>query len=356
MDTAGHPRDFDAKMFLRATADDGTPVQIFGTVHGSAEGSTTQNAKLMLHVDISATLPQGKLSTGFDLLAYQQKIYGKISRIIATGSAMEKDDVAALRKANETYAERWFIMDASSATDDSQSLWKALEDETGISLQQAEVQSLLSALIDAAFALETDRYRAGHAYLITQKSDSLMQMVRVLAASKIGAEAEDLSGIDLNDPELQSMQKEINRTLTMRLKADVSNEGMLQFARTYISFSLPEADDMFFSFEGSMQSRTAPVHVPVPINAIPLEEFIDPNLLPFPLMLPTVKESTEKTPTDEGLNENEQATPIIRLPVSTGCDLITDETDLREARLGDCPVTHESRRALRNRMLRGVHR
>lgn len=290
-DTGGHPRDFDAKMYLRATADDGTPVQILGTIRGSSEGTSPQDAKLSMHADISANVPDGTMATGFDLMANRQKLYGRISRITMKGESLDADDVSMLHEINAEYANKWYVLDASPQASVSGNFWQDLAESNDLPLAPEELRAIVNQMLDAVFDLQIERYRSGHAYILSQKPHAVTEAVRVLAQAFARVEKnnadllpliqDEIESMDLvSDPDIQDMEEEINRTLKIRTKVDISNEGTFQFARVYMTFALPEENDMFFSLEASMQGRQLPVYLDIPEKSEPLENLFG-DVLPF---------------------------------------------------------------------------
>ncbi|OHD77561.1 MAG: hypothetical protein A3J97_14810 [Spirochaetes bacterium RIFOXYC1_FULL_54_7] len=80
----------------------------------------------------------------------------------------------------------------------------------------------------------------------------------------------------------------------------------------------------------------------IPANATPVEELLGFSLIPEGLFDggSDMPETIDDGAWPDLWPENEW----------NPCDMITDEVDLRDARLGDCPVTRESRRSLRERL------
>jgi len=363
---SGHPRDFDAKMYLRATADDGTPVNLFAAVHGSSEGKTPQDLKITLHGDITATLPEGTLATGFDIMTNRQKLYVKLSRITATSNQMNADDRASLQAANKTYTERWFVVDASGEDLASRNFWQDIAKSNDLPVPPEQLQGVINQVIDAVFDLEVTRFRSGHSYLLTQKPHAVTEAVRVLAQIFAKADPENaelqpliqnqISGMDLvNDPDLKALEEEINRSLQIRTKVDISNEGTFQFGRMYMTFALPEQENTFVSFEVSMQNRLKPVYLELPLKTEPLQSVFGDFLFLPSLNMPEVEsplppshKPIDNTETKPALSLPDR--PVI-LPVTTtkcspkgkvrGIDMSSQET---------CPGGRESRRDLRRRL------
>ncbi|ALM10139.1 MAG TPA: hypothetical protein DEB30_04140 [Candidatus Peribacter riflensis] len=339
LENAGGPRSFEIKLYSTVGEEEDL-VQFFVTGNGMTEGTTPQDLKISLHLNVSAVTTEGTISGVGDVIGYHEKVFFRLSNVKVSGPIITAGDLADIETMSREMRGRWFVAEAPQTTDSPS--WDEMARELDLPFSAAQMREGIARVIDAVFAMEHSRFLAGTTYTLTLKPNFIVEGIRAAEGWLTEVNQDSAANMpETGDADLQEFEDLFRQNLTVRLKVDMSGDGAFRFARSYVTLSLPD-EAVALSLEASMQQRPAPVYVQIPANATPVEELLGFSLIPEGLFDggSDMPETIDDGAWPDLWPENEW----------NPCDMITDEVDLRDARLGDCPVTRESRRSLRERL------
>ncbi|MDD4628152.1 MAG: hypothetical protein PHE68_02040 [Candidatus Peribacteraceae bacterium] len=364
LNSDGKPREFDSTFYMKVddssenmqifgTDAPSDTIRIFGTVSGMAEGKSLKDAKLQMHADVTAAADEGKGSASVDLMVRGETAYVRIGDVsLKLADVAEADIKEWLATFNKEFKGKWFTIPLTTSELESlggmssSDLLNEFGADSG-TFTQADVKELFARVLDAMFTIEGTRYKEGSAYLLTLKSHFLQEAVntaRSFLKEKDPSLLQD-GTLDVDMQELEAIETQILKALTIRLKVDINNEGAFRFAKYFASVTVPEAN-VFFSMEGKMQHRPLPVYLDIPENAEKLEDHL------MNLGLPSIGTPIDASPFDATPSWE----PTFTQPSRTGgqsdpCLSQTPEGVFAN-RTGACPLVRESRRHLKERVLR----
>ncbi|MDD5041915.1 MAG: hypothetical protein PHX87_05785 [Candidatus Peribacteraceae bacterium] len=350
----GKPRDFEGKFY--ASVGEGTDiVRLFGTVRSQSEGLNFKDMKSSLHMNLTATMSEGDISGTFDLMAYHEALYVRISDVAIRSKNMNARDADFLSSINQ-YQNRWFVLDIPQEM--SSWSWTDALQEEGSDLSSAQVKQILVIAADALFSMEHTRTRTGDTYLLTltrQWADALTSAINGVGEMSPGI-ADELSSEEML-PVLATNAEYLSQAVTVRLKVDTTSEGDFRFARIYTTFTAPddEGNPVNFAIEGTLQHRPQPVYLDLPKQTEPLDGIFG-DTLPF-LEMPVEQMPDEwSVPSDGWIPSDDEVKPFsnrrpLPLPVpSAVCSPDGRVRGIDLQLLEPCPGGRESRRSLRQRL------
>jgi hypothetical protein len=324
MDFRGNPHAMEAELHVR---QQGLGIAVW--MKGAAEGKTPLAAKAWLNVTVDIAQQGSFLRVRSALRLAGGNLYGKILSVEGTIDG-------AMSNLEEWTQKPWFKIALPEEDMDHATMMAAVSagmhaiDE---SVKEEDIQTLMDAVVDALFTMESTRYKEGTAYSLKLAPGYLSRVMEAIRTSPLGQE---LSLVDALED--LPMQPPIN----LHIRTNMNGIGELVFMKWYAA---TEHNGMSVVAQGTSQWQGHPVNVEIPKNAVPFGENLPELGMPdWPMPMDDAWDMDEWSDDEEDEDEDlmEEMRPSRQEPSksmrwSTGCSAEPGTPAfLQESRKGIC--------------------
>ena len=347
----GKPVEFTTTLYGEFN-DGNENFQLFSTISGMVEGKTlktdrkdTYKANVFIDFSMITSADTAKIAGNMEMRMYGDKIYMRIADLSVQSQDKSDAEIAEeLRIFDEKIKGKWFVFDAAMyeemATNNtsvrwSDNIWQDIAEANDFGITADQLREVTMQVLDAMFRMDAVQFQGGFSYVLSLKPHFLREGWQAFIAWSKTNKPELMTSLpmDPDDPQIMSIDEELSKTLTMKVKMDTNEEGDFRFGKYFLSASVPDSN-FSFSFEGKFQHRALPVYVSIPGDAQAFEALLED--MGFPSLVPT-----QEPPTPE-----ETTVPPTQ-PSDRGClqEQSAEKVDL--IRKGMCPSSRKSRRLIR---------
>lgn len=278
----GRPRDFSAKVYVEAGADDAA-VHITGSIKGKSEGTNAKDIKAEMHITASMENDQGNGSVVLNVKAAQGTLAVQVEELRFETAFFTEEDRAQFEEQLSAFRGKWYTVALADLPEQAPTLDAVFEQyagmlqDAGVSVTAGDLKAFAADLINAAFRMERTQYLAGNAYDLRLRPDAAKALMNVLNRWATNMDPSFLTDTSLDDSSSAELQQLLDESLNVHMKIDTNTAGEFRFGKYYVGFQMPEAE-LTFAVEGTLQHRVAAVNVDLPNVASPLE-FLTEDIL-----------------------------------------------------------------------------